>query len=85
MALAVGKRFKGLAALALTDLGEMEVAHDFLERAVTEVGGDLSNRSAAFEHVGAITVAQRINTLLINSIWRGSPTGSIHFLAVKFR
>lgn len=41
--LAVGKGGEGFAAFALADFGEVKVNHDFLERAVTEVGGDLSN------------------------------------------
>ena len=56
--LTVGEGFERLAALAFADLGEMEVAHDFLERAVAEIGGDLADRRAAFEHVGAEAVAQ---------------------------
>jgi hypothetical protein len=38
----------------------VEVAHDFLERAVAEVGGDLSNRSTAFKHVGGVAVTQGV-------------------------
>ena len=46
--LAVGKGVEGIAAFALADLGEVEVGHDFFERAVTEVGGDLSHGGSAF-------------------------------------
>lgn len=60
MALTVGEGGEGVAAFALADLGEVEVAHDFLERAVAKVGGDLSNRRSAFEHVGAETVTQGV-------------------------
>lgn len=59
--LAVRKGGECVAAFTLADLGEMEVNHHFLERAVTEVGGDLSNGSAAFEHVRAVAVAQGVS------------------------
>ncbi len=62
VALGVGEGFKGIASFALADLGEMEVTHDFLEGAVAEVGGDLTDRGSAFEHVGAITVAQGVRS-----------------------
>lgn len=60
VALAVGEGVEGVAAFGLADLGEVKVNHHFLERAVAEVGGDLSNGGAAFEHVGAETVAQGV-------------------------
>jgi len=40
---------------------------------------------AGFNKMGGKRMSQRIITLLINSVWRGSPTGFIRFLAVKFR
>ena len=43
VALAVRKGGEGVAAFALADLGEVKVGHHFLERAVTKVGGDLSD------------------------------------------
>ena len=46
---------------------------------------DLDHTGAAAREVGGKRVAQRIPTLLINSLRRGSLTGSIRFLAVKFR
>ena len=58
VALAVGEGVEGVAAFALADLGEMEVNHDFLERAVAKVGGDLSNGGTAFQHVGAEAMPQ---------------------------
>lgn len=58
--LAVGKEGKGVTAFGLADLGEVEVNHHFLERAVAEVGGDLPNGSTAFEHVRAEAVAQGV-------------------------
>lgn len=39
----------------------MEIDHDRFERAVAEVGGDLADRSTAFEHVGGVAVTQRVN------------------------
>ncbi len=59
-ALAVGKGCEGVASFALADLGEVKVSHHFIERAVTEVSSDLSNRRSAFEHVGAKAVAQSV-------------------------
>lgn len=46
--LTIGKDGEGFAAFALADFREVEVGHDFLERAVAEVGGDLSDRGSAF-------------------------------------
>lgn len=60
MALAVGEGVEGVAAFGLADLGEVEVNHDFLERAVTEVGGDLSNGGTAFQHVCPEAVTQGV-------------------------
>ena len=56
--------------------GQFGVAEQLLDEA--DVG-------PVFEHQGGTGVPQRISTLLINSIRRGSLTGSIRFLAVKFR
>lgn len=60
VALAVRKGGEGFAAFALADLGEVKVGHHFLERAVTKVSGDLSNRRSAFKHVGAEAVTQGV-------------------------
>lgn len=60
VALAVRQGVERGAGVLLADLGEVEVTDDFLERAVAEEGRDLPNRSAAFQHVGAVTVAQRV-------------------------
>lgn len=40
----------------------MEVTHDFLEGAVSEIGGDLPDGRPALKHVGAITVAQGVRS-----------------------
>lgn len=61
-ALAVGKGVERVAALALADLGEVEISHDFLERAVAEIGGDLPDGCTAFKHVGTITVTQGVGS-----------------------
>lgn len=55
-----GEGVECFAAFALADLGEVKIAHDFLEGAVAEVSGDLSDGSTAFQHVGAVTVAQGV-------------------------
>jgi hypothetical protein len=62
----------------------VQVAHDLLEGAVAEVGGDLAHGGPALEHVGREAVAQRTDTLLINLDWRGLPTGSTRSLARRF-
>ena len=43
-----GQGAQGVTGLGLADLGEVEVNHDFLERAVAEVGGNLPDGSATF-------------------------------------
>lgn len=62
VALAVGQGVEGVAALALADLGEVEITHNFLEGAVPEIGGDLADGGSTFKHVGAITVAQGVRS-----------------------
>lgn len=58
--LGIGEGVEGGAGSLFADLGEVEVAHDLLERAVAEVGGDLSHGGPAFEHVGGEGVAQGV-------------------------
>lgn len=83
--LGVGEGIESAAGGLLADLGEMEVAHDLFEGAVSEVGRDLTHGGASFEHVGSEGMAQGIDTLLINSARRGSSTGFILSLAARSR
>ena len=53
-----GERSSGLG---FADFGEVKVDEGGLERAVAEVGGDLSDVGAAFEEVGGVAVAQGVD------------------------
>jgi len=63
--LEIGEGGERVSAFGFADLGEMQVADDFLERAVTEIGGDLPDRCPAFQHVGTVTVTQGMGRYVI--------------------
>ena len=56
----IGEGGERVAAFRFADLGEVEVADDFLERAVAEIGGDLPDGGSAFQQVGGEAVTQRV-------------------------
>ena len=66
-------------------LHDVEVGHGGGDVGVTHQVLDGADVGTGFKEMGCEAVTQRISTLLINSIRRGSLTGSIRFLAVKFR
>lgn len=55
-----GQGVEGLAGLFLAHRGEMQVDEGGLERGVPEVGGELVELGAAFEHVGRVAVTQSV-------------------------
>jgi len=64
---------------------DVEVNHRGFDRRMPHEVLNGSNVGPALEEMRGEGMSQRIITLLINSVWRGSPTGFIRFLAVKFR
>ena len=56
----VGEGFEGVAALLLADLGDVEVADGVLDRAVSQVAGDLEDGRSAFQHVRGEGVPQGV-------------------------
>ena len=66
-----------------TDGGEASVDDRLIEGSMAEVGGDVPDTDPIFEEVRGITMTQRIDTLLINSVLERSPTGFTRSLTVK--
>ena len=65
VALTIREGGEGVAAFGFANLGEMKIADDFLERAVAEIGGDLPDRRAAFQHVRGVAVAQGVGAEML--------------------
>jgi len=60
------------------------IDHGGLDATVAEQGLDGADVVATGQQLGGEGMAQRIHTLLINSVRRGSCTGFIRFLTTKF-
>lgn len=55
-----GEGVEGLSCLFFAEGGEVKINEGGLERGVTEVGGELMELGAAFEHMGGVAVSEGV-------------------------